>query len=77
MTIYELIKSNEYILRQLCDAHVEASTVKYLELYREYKQQEKDGVKRAFTLSYLADKYKVQERHIYRIVAKFEQTVLF
>jgi hypothetical protein len=77
MTIYELIKSNEYILRQLFDNKVDVSNVKYLDMYREFKQQERDGVKRSFTLSYLSDKYKVQERHIYRIINKFDKSVLF
>lgn len=77
MTIYELIKANEYTLRQLFNNHVEVSNVKYLDMYREYKQQERDGVKRSFTLSYLADKYNVQERQVYRIIGKFDKTVLF
>lgn len=75
MTIEELIKVNESLIRIMCDNGIDTCIVKHLEMYNDYKRLTKEGHKKTYIVGYLSDVYGVNERTVYRVVGKMNQEV--
>ncbi len=77
MTAYEFLETHKGTMEALLDLPVQASDVRYLELYKDYQRLTEEGHKKTYILQYLSDEYGVEERTIYRIIRKFSVVVKF
>lgn len=75
MTVYEILKVNETFIQYVIKYLPSVQLLGYLELYQEYLDLKKQGEKVSYIVAILADKYKVTERTIYKVVKQFEQRV--
>lgn len=75
MTVYEILKVNETFIQYVIKYLPSVQLLGYLELYQEYLDLKKQGEKVSYIVAILADKYKVTERMIYKVVKQFEQRV--
>lgn len=75
MTVYEILKVNETFIQYVNKYLPSVQLLGYLELYQEYLDLKKQGEKVSYIVAILADKYKVTERTIYKVVKQFEQRV--
>lgn len=75
MNVYELTKNFMPALRALRRIGFDISNIENIEIYEEYKQRKDAGEKKMFIFTSLADKYKMSERSVQRIIKKF-QTVI-
>lgn len=75
MTVYEFLKVNETFIQYVIKNLPSVQLLGYLELYQEYLDLKKQGEKVSYIVAILADKYKVTERLIYKVVKQFKQRV--
>lgn len=75
MTVYEFLKVNETFIQYVIKYLPSVQLLGYLELYQEYLDLKKQGEKVSYIVAILADKYKVTERMIYKVVKQFKQRV--
>lgn len=75
MNCYELIKSNENLLRILKDNQISANDIDNLQIYEEFRAMKKQNHKTVYCVCVLADKYRKSQRTIYNIVDHFRTTV--
>ena len=68
MKAYELLYINRNTLRIMSEMSLDASDIKYLEMYKDYTRLTAEGHKKAYIMQYLADEYSISERTIYRVI---------
>lgn len=76
MTVEELIKVNESLLKLMCGNGIDPVMVRHLEMYQDYKRLTEEGHKKTYIVRYLSEVYHVNERTVYRVVNKMGQDVL-
>ena len=72
MTIYDLLKDNLAILRRFHRNGVAADSIRFLPLFEDWQRMTKEGYKKQYVESVIADKYGYKPRYI-RMVVKFMQ----
>lgn len=75
MTVYDLIKVYEGPMNVLNDAKVNTSTVRYIELYKEYMRLNGEGHKQTYIVDYLMERFSVGQATVYRVIRKFSEQV--
>ena len=75
MKAYELLYINRNTLRIMSEMSLDASDIKYLEMYKDYTRLTAEGHKKAYIMQYLADEYSISERTIYRVIDRLSVDV--
>ena len=75
MKAYELLYINRNTLRIMSEMSLDASDIKYLEMYKDYTRLTAEGQKKAYIMQYLADEYSISERTIYRVIDRLSVDV--
>lgn len=77
MTVSELVKANESLLKIMADNGVGTDIVRHLEMFADYDRLIKEGHKKTYVVQYLSEQYELNERRIYRIIRIMQKTVTF
>lgn len=77
MTVSELIRANESLLKIMSENGVEADIVKHLEMFTDYDRLIREGHKKTYVIQYLSEQYELNERKIYRIIGTMQKIVTF
>lgn len=75
MTQFELIKTNETILKAMLRYKIGILEVNNLMIYEEYKARKVRKEKIGYIMCSLKDKYNITERSIYGIVKRMEKKI--
>jgi len=75
MKVYELIKVSESLLSRFDKANISVGDSRYIPMYEDYNRLTKECHKQAYIIAYLSDIYKYSERHIYRVIDRFEKDI--
>ena len=75
MKAYELLYINRNTLRIMSEMSLDASDIKYLEMYKDYTRLTAEGHKKAYIMQYLADEYSISDRTIYRVIDRLSVDV--
>lgn len=75
MTQFELIKTNETILKAMLRYKIGILEVNNLMIYEEYKARKARKEKIGYIMCSLKDKYNITERSIYGIVKRMEKKI--
>ena len=73
MKNYEILKMNASLLQLLSKNGVSVNDVNYLDVFDEFMEMKKQGVKVRFIALTLADKYGMTDRSIFKIVKRMSQ----
>ena len=73
MNNYEILKPNESLLHLLNKNGVSLSDVNNLSLYDEYCEMKRQGLKVRYIAITLAEKYKMTDRAVFKIVKRLSQ----
>ena len=73
MKVYEMLKICKDLLFLLSEFEIKTEDAKYVELYNDYVQQRKLGIKVACIMDDLQEKYGVSESTIHRLLRKFSK----
>jgi len=73
MTNFEILKSNESLLRTLVLNGVRICDIEYLEMYDDYRRLVREGHKKTYIVSYLEEQYGCPVPTIYRVVKRLER----
>lgn len=76
MTQYELMRSAESLLILMQANNIDASDVKYLDMFREFSRQKAEGNKVGYIVYYLSQQYDCSEATIYRVVKRMEKSII-
>lgn len=74
MSIYELIKTNESLLRLLSANGAKASDVEYISMYERYVDMRNSGEKKQYVISKLSEQYGVSYMTAYRVIRKMAES---
>lgn len=75
MTTYELLKTNENMLRLIVENRIAISDVTHLQIYAQYKKMKEEGHKVGYITIHLADKYGMTDRGIYKVIKRLSKKV--
>ena len=75
MKVHEILSFNKELLEKLNSAGLNTSDFQYVVLYNEYDRLKKDGLKKAYIVSFLSDQYSMSERKVYQVISKMERTI--
>ena len=74
-TVYELIKANAEVLRELTSAGVAIEDYKNIELYEDFIRLRAEGLKTAYVVDYCCRQYQLSERSVWRVVRRFRSQI--
>lgn len=75
MKAVEFLKIGRVLLKTMSILDLRRDDYIHIELYEEYAEMRREGEKSDYVLSYLANKYKVSESTIKRVVKRFSKEV--
>lgn len=75
MKVHEILAFNKELLEKLHSLGLNTSDYQYVNLYYEYDRLKRDGLKKAYIVSFLSDQYSISERKVYQVISKMEQSV--
>lgn len=75
MTVFEMVKMNQFMLDMLVQNGGRARDVKHIELYKEYLRMNKEGHKLMYIVTFLSEEYGVSEATVYRVINRFSKEV--
>lgn len=75
MTQFELIKTNETVLKAMIRYKIGVLEVNNLMVYEEYKARKARKEKIGYIMCSLKDKYNISERSIYGIVKRMRKKI--
>ena len=75
MTQYDLIKLNHSFVNVLVNNGIDIRDIKYIPLMEEYKQMKRAHHKVGYIICYLAEKYNMSERGIYKVIGRLGKTI--
>lgn len=73
MTTYEILKMNKSLLQTLSKNGVSVNDVNYLNMFDEFMEMKKQGLKVRYIALTLAEKYNLSDRSIFKIVKRLSQ----
>lgn len=73
MKVYEILSLNQEILERLHGFGIRLGDFKWLELHKEYISMKNAGHKMMYVVAYLAEKYEICERKVYKIIKDMEK----
>lgn len=72
MSIYEVLKMNESLMRMLRRNGVDASTIDYIEAYEAYQEMTAQNLKKEYVYAEISQRYGLSKSTIYRLVKHME-----
>lgn len=75
MTVYELMRMNESLLKVIAMNDVLADDVQHLAMYEEYVRMKEEGHKLMYIVAFLQDEYGVSESTAYRVIKRMSKGV--
>lgn len=75
MTTYQLLKANESLLRLISENKIAITDVTNLEIYSQFEKMKEEGHKVGYITIYLADKYGMTDRGIYKVIKRLKRKV--
>lgn len=75
MTNYELLIMNKSIVEVLLANHININDVQNLLIYEQFVEMKKQGHKVSYITVFLADKYGMTDRGIYKIIKRLSRQV--
>lgn len=75
MKVHEILAFNKELLEKLYSAGLNTSDFLHVDLYNEYARLKRDGLKKAYIVSFLSDQYSMSERKVYQGISKMERSV--
>lgn len=75
MKVHEILAFNKELLEKLYSAGLNTSDFLYVGLYNEYDRLKRDGLKKAYIVSFLSEQYNMSERKVYQVISKLEQSI--
>ena len=71
----DLMKFCEKVMKSLSKVGVKTSDCQHIGMYNEYKELERQGVKKEYIRAVLSGRYHISESTIYRIVTRLDKQV--
>lgn len=75
MTNYELLIMNRSIVEVLLSNHININDVQNLQIYEQFMDMKKQGHKVTYITVFLAHKYGMTDRGIYKIIKRLSRSV--
>ncbi len=75
MTNYELLIMNKSMVEVLLANHININDVQNLQIYEQFTEMKKQGHKVSYITVFLADKYGMTDRGIYKIINRLNRQV--
>ena len=75
MTNYELLIMNRSMVEVLLANHININDVQNLQIYEQFMEMKKQGHKVTYITVFLAHKYGMTDRGIYKIVKRLRRSV--
>lgn len=75
MTNYELLTMNRSMVEVLLSNHININDVQNLQIFEQFMEMKQQGHKVSYITVFLADKYQMTERGIYKIVKRLSRPV--
>lgn len=75
MTNYELLIMNRSMVEVLLSNHINISDVQNLQIYEQFMDMKKQGHKVTYITVFLAHKYGMTDRGIYKIIKRLSRSV--
>lgn len=75
MTNYELLIMNRSIVEVLLANHININDVQNLQIYEQFMEMKKQGHKVTYITVFLAHKYGMTDRGIYKIIKRLSRSV--
>lgn len=75
MTTYQLLRANESLLQLISDNKINITDVTHLGIYSEYQRMKEEGHKVSYITIYLADKYGMTDRGVYKVINRLNKKV--
>ena len=76
MKVYEFLSLHKEFLKMLQKFGISLDDCKWVELYHEYKKMKDMEHKMVYIVAYLAEKYEICERKVYKIIKSMEKDCL-
>lgn len=77
MTTFELLKSNENLLRLIVENRITLTDVAHLQIFAQYEKMKEEGHKVSYIMIHLADKYGMTDRGVYKVIKRLSKVVEF
>lgn len=75
MTNYELLIMNRSLVEVLLSNHININDVQNLQIYEQFMDMKKQGHKVTYITVFLAHKYGMTDRGIYKIIKRLSRSV--
>ena len=75
MTNYELLAMNRSMVEVLLANHININDVQNLQIYEQFIEMKQQGHKVSYITVFLADKYEMTDRGIYKIIKRLSRSV--
>lgn len=75
MTNYELLIMNRSMVEELLANHININDVQNLQIYEQFMEMKKQGHKVTYITVFLAHKYGMTDRGIYKIIKRLSRSV--
>lgn len=77
MTVKELIKIGEKVIKMLHERGISMEYYQYLPMVTEFDIMKKMGHKTTYIVAHLAEKYDICERKVYKIIGRMSVNCTF
>lgn len=75
MTRYDLIRLNHSLCKVMVENNIDVKDIQYLPMIEEYRQMKKAHHKVGYIICYLAEKYKMSERGVYKVLGRLNKRI--
>lgn len=75
MTKFELIKTNQTLLKTLVENKIDPKEVKNIKIFEEYREMKAKKQKVVYIVFYLKEKYSLSESAIYTLIRRMSKRV--
>lgn len=75
MTRYDLIHLNQTLCKVMVENSIDIKDVQYLPLIEEYRQMNEAHHKMGYIICYLAEKYKMSVRGVYKVIGRLNKNI--
>lgn len=76
MKVYEFLSFHTDFMKMLNKFGIDINDCKWVELYHEYKKMKEKKHKVVYIVAYLAEKYEICERKVYKVIKSMERDCL-
>jgi hypothetical protein len=76
MKTHEIITLIRYPLEQLRSASINLSSIRYLDMFYEYRRMTDEGLKKTYIVAALCEKYNIGRTKFFELISSFETEIL-